>query len=436
LRELAKIRIRLALISRNREMKTIMKHYEKLVENTAEIIPQDGLKEKLKKDNLIIKLGFDPTAPDLHLGHAVVLRKLRDFQDAGHTALVIIGGFTAKIGDPTGRDKTRPPLSEEQIAENARTYIDQLSCVLDMDKVIIKNNQDWLDKLGLTDVIDLLSEMTVAQMLQRNDFQARFAANQEIRLHEFAYPLLQGLDSVEIKADIEIGGTDQLFNTMVGRQLQQSRGEGGQILIAMPLLRGTDGKEKMSKSKGNYIALKEEPKDMYAKVMSIPDELMEEYIVLASSFSPEDERELIARIPEDPMGIKKVLAFNITETYHNTALAKAAERHFERNVQGKGKKDHQQILATDVGLTLGQETEVVSVCKKIMDIQGQDVSQSAIRRIIASGGVSIGDRKVTSPKETMVWNGEDLKIKIGKRGFYTLVKEGTGNLMDEAQLIP
>ncbi len=299
---------------------------EMLQKGVAIITPPTGLKEKLEdaqknQRQLIVKLGFDPTAPDLHLGHAVVLRKIRQFQDAGHKSVIIVGDFTARIGDPTGRNKARPPLSEDIIQENAKTYVNQLSKVVDIEKVEIRFNSEWLSKMTCDDVVTLMSNMTAAQLLQREDFSNRYNNNIPISLHELFYPMMQGYDSVEINADIEIGGTEQLFNCLVGRSLQESNGKSGQIVVSMPLLIGLDGKDKMSKSQNNYIALTEEPSQMYRKIMSMPDHLLENYLDLVTDFPPEKIAGMKMSLLEGtlhPMDAKKIIAENIVMQYHGT----------------------------------------------------------------------------------------------------------------------
>ncbi|MGE8514912.1 MAG: tyrosine--tRNA ligase, partial [Chryseobacterium culicis] len=313
-----------------------------LQENVAIILPENGLEEKLaqaKKENrkLSIKLGFDPTAPDLHLGHAVVLKKLKQFQDLGHQIIIVVGSFTARIGDPTGKNKARKPLSTEDVQHNAETYINQLSKVIDVQKTKIVFNSDWLDTLDFSEVIQLLSKVTVAQLMHRNDFNKRFTENTPIAMHELVYPILQGFDSVKIECDIEMGGTDQLFNCTMGRQLQEVHQMPAQIVMCMPLLRGLDGKEKMSKSLNNIIGLTDEPNEMFGKTMSIPDALIEEFINLATDFSMEEKRALFSGIAkgENPMDIKKQIAKNIITQYHDAVSAENAEQFFINQFQNK-----------------------------------------------------------------------------------------------------
>ncbi|WP_211236704.1 tyrosine--tRNA ligase [Sporocytophaga myxococcoides] len=283
-----------------------------LKENVEIIFLENGLDEKLKQAELqnrklVVKLGFDPTAPDLHLGHAVVLKKLRQFQELGHLIVIIIGDFTARIGDPTGKNKSRPPLNEDQVKENAKTYVAQLSKILDISKCSIRYNSEWLEGMNLSNAIQLLSQVTVAQMMHRNDFNTRFEKGIPISLHELVYPILQGYDSVEIMADVEMGGTDQLFNCSVGRQLQEGKGKKGQAVICMPLLKGIDGSDKMSKSQNNIIGLTDHPNEMFGKIMSIPDSLIVEYLKLVTDFADDEKMDNIRQLYEglNPMALKK-----------------------------------------------------------------------------------------------------------------------------------
>ena len=306
-----------------------------LQENAEIILPKNGLEEKLRqaeKENrkLIIKLGFDPTAPDLHLGHAVVLKKLRQFQELGHQVVIVVGSFTARIGDPTGKNKARKPLTAEEVKHNAETYIRQHSKVIDVEKSKIVFNSDWLDALPFSEVIQLMSKVTVAQLMHRNDFNKRFTENTPIAMHELVYPILQGFDSVQIGSDIEMGGTDQLFNCTMGRQLQESHGNPPQIVMCMPLLKGLEGKEKMSKSLNNTIGLTDGPHEMFGKTMSIPDSLIDEFIDLTTDFPPIEKEniKLSAQNGENPMNIKKRIARNIIAQYHNEESAEQAEQVF------------------------------------------------------------------------------------------------------------
>ncbi|MCM2447767.1 tyrosine--tRNA ligase [Rahnella sp. CG8] len=385
-----------------------------LASNIAIMEPSDGLEKKLAlaaKENrrLVIKLGFDPTAPDLHLGHAVVLRKLRQFQDAGHSIVIIIGDFTASIGDPTGRNKLRPPLSEEQIAINSQTYIDQLGRIIDISRIEVRRNSDWFRKMSFSEIIGLVSRVTLAQMMQRDDFKNRYAASSPIYLHELLYPVLQGYDSVMINADIELGGTDQLFNNMVGRMLQESFGSEGQSVITMPLLEGLDGKDKMSKSKGNYIALTDSPEDMYGKVMSLPDHLIFSYLSLATNVPAEhitEAREQVER-GMNPILLKKDLAHKIVAIYHGDEAADTAGKHFERIFQ-----QHNPTEEDHLPLILDGHTRLslIDFCSQAL----AEMSRSEIRRLIRSGAVRINAHKETDELAT-IYPESGMLLWMGKR---------------------
>lgn len=394
----------------------------KLMSNVSIIEPPNGLDEKLalarrEKRSLIVKLGFDPTSPDLHLGHSVVLQKLKDFQDAGHTIVVIVGDFTARIGDPTGRNQTRPPLTPEQINVNAKTYISQLSRVLDVSKVEVKRNSAWLDKLNLSETIKLISEVTLAQIMQREDFKTRFRGDQPISLHELMYPIMQGYDSVIINADIELGGTDQLFNCMMGRTLQKIRGLPEQTVICMPLLVGLDGKEKMSKSKANYIGLTETPENIYGKVMSISDVTIPDYINLATMFESDEKAKLFAALNTsgNPMSVKKLVAYNIVERFYDVQAADAAAEHFERTVQKRNFKDEdfQTVQISDFVARLSTPFTVVDVSALLVP----SISKSDIRRLIKGGGIRVSGVKVDEPTQVIDIK-PDVTIHIGRRSMF------------------
>jgi len=394
-----------------------------LKENVEIILPENGLEEKLeqaKKDNrkLIIKLGFDPTAPDLHLGHAVVLKKLKQFQDLGHQIVILVGDFTAQIGDPTGKNKSRKPLSAAEVKQNAQTYLNQLSKIIDTDKVKIVFNSEWLDKLSFTEVIQILSKVTVAQLMHRKDFNKRFTENSPIAMHELVYPILQGFDSVEIKADIEMGGTDQLFNCTMGRQLQETFEMNPQVVMCMPLLKGLDGKEKMSKSLNNIIGLTDAPNDMFGKTMSMPDSLIEEFLDLATDFSVSEKEAVKARLSngENPMEIKKLIAKNIITQYHNEAEAQNAEVFFINQFQNKKfeEKSFESVLIN----SLQQENGIISLVDLCVQLK-KEQSKSAVRRLIESGAVKINNEKNLDPFAEIELKNET-KIKIGKRDFFEL----------------
>lgn len=393
-----------------------------LKENAAIILPENGLEQKLKlaeEENrkLIVKLGFDPTAPDLHIGHAVVLKKLKQFQDLGHQIVIVVGSFTARIGDPTGKNKARKPLSAEEVTHNAQTYINQLSKVINVEKTSIVFNSDWLDLLSFPEVIRLLSKVTFAQLMHRNDFSKRFTENTPIAMHELVYPILQGFDSVQIGCDIEMGGTDQLFNCTMGRQLQEAHQMPAQAVMCMPLLKGLDGKEKMSKSLNNTIGLIDEPNEMFGKTMSIPDSLIEEFIDLAVNFSIEEKAALKSKLEngENPMNIKKLIAKNIITQYHDEAAAELAEEFFSSQFQSKNVEE-KAYEPVPLNLFRDKKITIVELCSQIKN----DLSKSAVRRMIASGGIQINNIKILNPDEEIELL-KETKIKIGKRSFFELV---------------
>ncbi|SDJ37601.1 tyrosine--tRNA ligase [Chryseobacterium jejuense] len=395
-----------------------------LQENVSIILPENGLEEKLKQAKeenrkLSIKLGFDPTAPDLHLGHAVVLKKLKQFQDLGHQIIIVVGSFTARIGDPTGKNKARKPLSVEDVQHNAQTYINQLSKIIDVEKTKIVFNSDWLDALNFSEVIQLLSKVTVAQLMHRNDFNKRFTENTPIAMHELVYPILQGFDSVKIECDIEMGGTDQLFNCTMGRQLQEVHQMPAQIVMCMPLLKGLDGKEKMSKSLNNIIGLTDEPNEMFGKTMSIPDALIGEFIDLTTDFSIEQKNNLKVKMEngENPMNIKKLVAKNIISQYHDDDAAESAELFFNNQFQNKNfdEKSFEPVSIHTLDHNQ-QRTTVLELCYQLKN----DLSKSAVRRLIESGGVQINSVKILNPDQEIELI-KEIKIKIGRRNFFELI---------------
>lgn len=395
-----------------------------LQENTAIILPENGLEQKLKqaeKENrkLIIKLGFDPTAPDLHLGHAVVLKKLKQFQDLGHQIVIVVGSFTARIGDPTGKNKARKPLSAEDVEHNAQTYIHQLSKIIDVEKTKIVFNSDWLDALSFPEVIQLMSKVTVAQLMHRNDFNKRFTENTPIAMHELVYPILQGFDSVKIECDIEMGGTDQLFNCTMGRQLQEVHQMPAQTVMCMPLLKGLDGKEKMSKSMNNIIGLTDEPNEMFGKTMSIPDSLIDEFIDLASDFSAEEKIDLKLKLgnDENPMDIKKMIAKNIVSQYHDHSAAESAEVFFGNQFQNK---NFEEKIYEPVPLASFPPQENTMKAVELCSLLQSGLSKSAVRRLIQNGGIQINNIKIMDP-DLEIKLLKATKIKIGKRIFFELV---------------
>lgn len=390
----------------------------------AEIVPENELVEKLKKaiatgKPLRVKLGLDPTAPDIHLGHTVVLNKLRTFQDLGHEVIIIIGDFTGRIGDPTGKSETRKQLTEEEVQANARTYQEQIFKILDPAKTRVVFNSQWLAPLTFTDVIQLAAKYTVARMLEREDFSKRFKEGAPISIHEFFYPLMQGYDSVALEADVELGGTDQKFNLLMGRHLQKEFGQEPQIALMMPILEGLDGVNKMSKSLGNYIGINEAPEEMYGKTMSIPDELMLRYFELVTRVSLEELAQIKAGLAEGklhPRDVKMRLAREIVSMYHGPEAARQAEEHFVRVFQQRHLPEEipvYQLSANELeGGTIG--------LSKLLQLSGLAASNSEARRLIAQGGVKVNEEKVTDP--LMRINVQDgLILQVGKRKFARVI---------------
>ena len=388
----------------------------------AQIVPESALLEKLKRGKpLNIKLGVDPTAPDIHIGHAVPLRKLRQFQDLGHEVTLIIGDGTALIGDPSGRNSTRPQLSREQIKANAETYVNQAFKILDPEKTTLRYNSEWILSLNMEELLKLMAQFTVARILERDDFHNRYTSNLPISLHEFMYPVMQAYDSVVIKADVELGGTDQLFNLLAGRELMEKLGMEPQVCLTLPLLEGTDGVKKMSKSYGNYIGLTDEPSDMFGKVMSIPDELMVKYYRLASTESVSEIDAIEAGLANDelhPNKVKRALARNIVAAYYDEEQANAAEEQFDLVFK---KHDVPGDIAEYAPDLTPNEEGLVYLAKVIHDA-GLAQSVGEARRLIDGGGVKLNGDAV-APK---AYNVEPEKLKdcvlqVGKRKFIKLV---------------
>ena len=375
------------------------------------LIVDTEMRKKLESGRkLRIKFGLDPTAPDLHLGHTVVLNKMRQFQDLGHTVIYLIGDFTSMIGDPSGRNATRPPLTREQIDANAKTYFAQASLVLDASRTEIRYNSEWCDPLGARGMIELASRWTVARMLERDDFTKRFAGNVPISVHEFLYPLMQGYDSVALKADVELGGTDQKFNLLVGRELQKQYGQEPQCILTMPLLEGLDGVEKMSKSKNNYVGITDAPSEMFGKLMSISDDMMWRYVELLS-FQPLDvvadwKKETAGG--RNPRDIKVVFAQEIVERFHSRAAAEAALRDFESRHRGGIPDDLPEVtlIATGDGLGIAQ----------LLKQAGLTPSTSEALRMVEQGGVRLDGEKVTDRALTIA-KGKTVVAQVGKRKF-------------------
>lgn len=404
-------------------MKSVEEQLKIMKKGAFDIISEDELRNKIETSireerPLIIKLGLDPSAPDIHLGHTVVLRKIRQMQDLGHEAVIIIGDFTGKIGDPTGKSKTRKPLSDEQVKENAATYLEQIFKVLDKDKTKVHFNSEWLSKLNFEDVIKLAATTTVARLLERDDFTSRYKRNEAIGLHEFFYPLMQGYDSVKIHADIELGGTDQTFNVLFGRVLQKDAGQEPQVAMFMPILEGLDGKEKMSKSLGNYVGVSESPEVMFKKVMEVPDELIIRYFELVTDEHP-DDIEVMKQEMEDgrnPRDIKIKLARIITELYHGEEGSKAGEEYF-KTVFRDG-----QIPDVMPELVLPKEMETLLDIVPLLLENKLVASGSEFRRLIKQGGVSLNGEKILDIDCVLV---EDENVlRIGKKKFIRLRKAG------------
>ena len=384
-----------------------------------EIIPEDILKKKLEKSKetdtpLIIKLGCDPSRPDLHIGHGVVLRKLRHFQDLGHQAILVIGDFTAMIGDPSGRNKTRPQLTLEDARSNAESYVEQSKVILDIDKLKIVYNSDWLNNMNFNDVVKLASSYTVARMLERDDFTKRFQSETPILLHEFLYPLAQGQDSVELNADVELGGTDQKFNLLVGRDLQKANGQNPQCIITLPLLEGTDGIDKMSKSYGNDIGLHDKPEDMYGKTLSISDNMIVKWFTLAADADETVVKSAESRLADssiNPMEVKRELARAVVELYYDAETAKNAENHFNTVVVGKGIPD-------DIPeYTLSSEDQIINVIFNA----GLLKSKGEARRMIKQGAVKLDGESIADIQATIRPSGEQI-LKVGKRRFLKVIE--------------
>jgi tyrosyl-tRNA synthetase len=377
----------------------------------VEIIEEEELLKKLKEGRpLRIKAGFDPTAPDLHLGHTVLLQKLRQFQQLGHEVYFVIGDFTAMIGDPTGRSETRPPLSREEVLENAKTYEHQVFKILDPEKTNIVFNSTWLSGLGTEGIIKLAGKYTVARMLERDDFSKRFKEGIPIYIHEFIYPLLQGYDSVFLKADVELGGTDQKFNLLVGRDLQRAFGQEPQVCITLPLLVGLDGVRKMSKSYQNYVAIQEEPESMFGKIMSISDDLMWDYYTLLTDYTEEEIENFKKNL--HPMEAKKKLAHFIVERFHGKEQADRALEFFVKTFSEREFPEDAPIVEVPHGLKRR--------AYELLFELGIESSKNSARRVVEGGGLRINGAKVEDPNQEIEIKGE-LRLQVGKKRFYRVV---------------
>jgi tyrosyl-tRNA synthetase len=391
-------------------------------QGAVEIIPEEDLKKKLErslqtKEPLIIKQGFDPTAPDIHLGHTVGLRKLRQFQDLGHTVVFLIGDFTGMIGDPSGRSDTRKQLTHEVLVENAKTYTEQAFKILDPKRTVVDFNSRWLAKLEFADVLRLTATQTVAQMLERDDFEKRYESGRPISLVEFVYPLAQGYDSVALNADVEIGATEQKFNLLMAREIQRAYGQEPEVILTLPILEGIDGVEKMSKSLGNYIGITEAPEEIYGKTMRIPDGLIMKYFELVSTCTPAqlgDVRLALADPATNPSHLKRELARNLVTQFHDADAAQAAEAHFNRLFVAHERPEETrrvEIDAPEGSLWVVKALTGAGLCE----------TSSAARRMITQGAVRIDGEKLSDENLKLAPRKEAYAVQVGKRGFADIV---------------
>jgi len=387
---------------------------------TVEILPEDELVKKIerslrKNQPLIIKQGFDPTAPDIHLGHTVGLRKLRHFQELGHQVVVIIGDFTAMVGDPSGKNATRPQLMHDLVLKHAETYQRQFFKILDEQKTQVRFNGAWFSKMTFAEIMNLASKFTVARMLERDDFSKRYAQQRPISIHEFFYPLMQAYDSVVIKADVELGATEQKFNLVIGRNIQKEFAQEPQIVLTLPVLEGLDGKQRMSKSTGNYIGIDEEPAEMYGKTMSIPDELILRYFELITDVDSKELKSIKAQMHNEktnPRDVKKYLARTLVRMYHGTSASQQAEQAFENVIVNKGLPDKLPEFKTDLD---EERLDALLVLTKLASSKGK------ARRLIQGGGVSLDSQKITDPF-AMIRLKDGRILKVGKRNFMKIRK--------------
>jgi tyrosyl-tRNA synthetase len=398
----------------------VERQWQVICRGVVEIVPEDDLKQKimnsvLTKKPLNVKLGLDPSAPDIHIGHTVVLHKLRQFQEFGHQVQLIIGDFTGRIGDPTGKSETRKQLTEEDVKRNAETYQQQVYKILDSEKTTLYYNSDWLSPLNFAEVVELSAKVTVARMLERDDFTKRYASGQAISIHEFFYPLMQGYDSVALKSDVELGGTDQKFNLLMGRTLQKEYQVAAQATIMTPLIEGLDGVQKMSKSLGNYIGINELPNDIYGKAMSIPDELMLKYYELATDISLEQLEELRIGLAKDtlhPRDAKMKLAHTFVRMFHSESEANEAEQHFKTVFQkGALPDDIEEIQISSTEIEGGQ----IQIIKLLVTL-GLQSSNGEARRSITQGAVKVNQEKVEDIHAELKIVDGDI-VQVGKRKF-------------------
>ncbi|MEI0562404.1 tyrosine--tRNA ligase [Brachyspira pulli] len=389
---------------------TVEESIELITRGISEVIGLEEIKEKLKSGKqLTVKAGFDPTAPDIHLGHTVLLRKMRHFQLLGHKVVFLIGDFTGRIGDPSGKTKTRPRLTLEDVLKNAETYKQQVFKILDPEKTIVEFNSKWLEKMSFADVLGLTSRYTVAQMIERDDFAKRYKNGQPISMMEFLYPLAQGYDSVALECDVELGGNDQKFNLLVGRTLMKEYGLSPQAVVTVPLLEGLDGVEKMSKSLGNYIGIYDSPKDMYGKAMSIPDNLIAKYMELLTDISIEDIKNYVKAMEngENPRNIKGILAKEIVKIYHGEEEALNAEEEFKRIFSSKGLPDELEEVKVNKDDNI---LNILSICMS-------SESKSNLKRLVAQGSVTLDNEKINDINTVVSKEGI---LKVGKRNFFKI----------------
>jgi len=400
---------------------SVNEQLEVIRRGAVDIIPEDELVRKLeqsirKQKPLRIKLGCDPSRPDLHIGHAVVLRKLRQFQTLGHQAILVIGDFTGMIGDPSGRNKTRPPLSLEETRLNGQTYFDQASKILDREKTRIVYNSDWLSKMDFSDVIRLSSKYTVARMLERDDFEKRYRAGEPISIHEFLYPLAQAMDSVALESDVELGGTDQRFNLLVGRDIQREYNQEPQVILTMPVLEGTDGVQKMSKSLNNYIGLNDLPNDIFGKVMSIPDNMIYKYFELATDVSNESLKDIRRKLEDpafNPSLLKRELAREIIRLYYDESSAAEAETEFNKVFRDKSLPEDMPVFTV---------SEPRYGLLKLLTESGMASSGNEARRLVQQGAISVNQVRLNDEKAVIDID-KEIVIKAGKRKFVRVVRK-------------
>jgi len=397
----------------------IGKQLEVIKSGVEELISEEELIKKLERCEktgkpLRVKQGFDPTAPDIHLGHTVGLRKLKQFQDLGHTVVLIIGDYTGMVGDPSGKSETRPRLTYEQVMENAKTYEKQFFKILDRDRAEVRYNGEWFSKMSFSDVMDLAARFTVARLLERDDFSNRYKEGKPISLHEFFYPLMQGFDSVAIQADVEIGATEQKFNLVAARQIQREYGQEPQVILTLPVLEGIDGTQRMSKTLGNYVGIDEPPDEMFGKVMSIPDELILKYFTLVTDYSVEQLKDVRKRLDDpavNPMEIKKELARTIVSMYHSEEAALEAQKKFEKVFS-------EREIPEDIPVVVLKD-DSFELVKALAD-NGVVSSRSEARRLIIQGAVKVDKQKVSDINYRFV-KGKEYIVKVGKRRFVKFV---------------